>query len=161
MVLVSHSEYEGVDDVGELGGECAPEVDDGEEVTNDENVQTPMCMPSPRSPTAAGKALHNLTHMPYHPGAHGVLQGDATTITTGPRRTRQLALCIAYTSTIVSSRMMLRTQSKPYFVGRLNPVGTNRGSMLAVPVNAKGPTDQQGFENLGAFICSHNVGQID
>ena len=51
--------------LGELCGVCAPEVDDGEEVTDDEDVQTPMCMPSPKIPTAAEKAFHDLTGMPY------------------------------------------------------------------------------------------------
>ena len=59
------SEFESVDDVGDLCGECAPEVDNGEEVTDSESVQTPMCMPSPKITTAAEKALHDLTHMPY------------------------------------------------------------------------------------------------
>ena len=36
------SEYERGDDVGELCGECGPEVDDGEEVTDDESVQAPV-----------------------------------------------------------------------------------------------------------------------
>ena len=53
------SEYESVGDSGELCGECAPEVGVGEEVTEDENVQTLMCMPSPKTPTAAEKTLHD------------------------------------------------------------------------------------------------------
>ena len=45
-------------------------------------------------------------------------------------------------------------------VGKLEPVGTNSGSTLVVPVNAKDPTGQYGFEKLRAFVCSHNVGQV-
>ena len=36
-------------------GSVTPEVDDGEEVTDDENVQTPVCMPSPPIPTLPRK----------------------------------------------------------------------------------------------------------
>ena len=79
--------------VGQLCGECAPEVDVGEEVTEDENVQTPMCMPSPKIPTAAEKALHDLTTYLIDPGAHGVLQEDATTVTTGLRKKHDSSNC--------------------------------------------------------------------
>ena len=48
-------EWESVDGVGELCGECAQEPNDGDEVTDDENVQTPECMPCPKISTATEK----------------------------------------------------------------------------------------------------------
>ena len=42
----------------------------------------------------------------------------------------------------------------------MKPIGTHSGSTLAVPLNAKDPTDQYGLEKLKAFICSHKLGQI-
>ena len=147
------SEYERVD-VGELYGKCAPEVDDGEEVTDDENVQTPMCMPSPKVPTAAEKALHDLTHMPYRSwwpwcvagrpnNSHHRFQKN-TTDRTVPR----LYLDDCFLKDDVEDPIQI------VLVGKLKPVGTNSGSTLAVPVNAKGPTDQYGFEKLHSFAVT-------
>ena len=64
-IVEPQQEWASVDDGGELCGECAPEAHDGDEVTDDENVETSMRMPCPKLPTAAEKALHDLTNMPY------------------------------------------------------------------------------------------------
>ena len=122
------SEHERADDDGDLCGECAPEVEDGEEVTEDENVQTPMCMPSPKVPTAAGKTLHDLTHMPYRCSCPKCVAGRRTNThhRSHKNTTARTVPCLYLDHCFLKDDVEDPIQT--VLVGKLKPTGTNSGS---------------------------------
>ena len=154
-------EYESVDEDGEVCGECAPEFDNGEEVTDHKHVHTPMCMPGPKVPSAAEKALHDLTHMPYRSWCYWCVAGRRNSSHRRPQKqitTARTVPCLYLDDCFLKNDAEDPIQT--VLVVKSKPLGDNSGSTLAVPVNAKGPPDQYGLENLPAFIRSHIVARI-
>ena len=129
-------EWESVHDVGELCGECPPEADDREELTDDENVQTAVCMPCPKVPTAADKALRDLTCMPYRCWCPRCVAGQRINSHHRSQKNKkalQLALCLAFTSMIASSKTRLRLQSKPYLLASRSQLVLTAARRLPYP----------------------------